>query len=73
MKLLNAFPTLLLFVGQVKRQLSRKLSMRPTVKELVERKVLINWHEYVEVYEVQNYDRRGDKPWTRLTPADKVS
>jgi len=58
---------------QVKRQLTRKLSMRPTVKELVERKVLINWHEYVEVYEVQNYDRRGDKPWTRLTPADKVT
>ena len=56
----------------VKRQLSRKLSMRPTVKELIERKVL-NWHEYVEVYEVQNYDRRGDKPWTRLTPADKAS
>lgn len=47
--------------------------MRPTVKELVERKVLINWHEYVEVYEVQNYDRRGDKPWTRLTPSDKVN
>ena len=45
--------------------------MRPTVKELVERKVL-NWHEYVEVYEVQNYDRRADKPWTRLTPSDKV-
>lgn len=41
------------------------------MKELVERKVL-NWHEYVEVYEVQNYDRRADKPWTRLTPADKV-
>ena len=47
--------------------------MRPTVKELVERKVLLNWHEYVEVYEVQNYDRRGDKPWTRLTPQDKVN
>lgn len=58
---------------KVKRQLSRKLSVRPTVKELVERNVLINFHEYVEVYEVQNYDRRGDKPWTRLTPADKAS
>nr|XP_039256990.1 phosphatase and actin regulator 2-like [Styela clava] len=56
---------------RVKRQLTRKLSMRPTVKELVERKVL-NWHEYVEVYEVQNYDRRADKPWTRLTPSDKA-
>lgn len=56
---------------RVKRQLTRKLSMRPTVKELVERKVL-NWHEYVEVYEVQNYDRRADKPWTRLTPTDKA-
>ena len=57
---------------KVKRQLTRKLSMRPTVKELYERKVL-QWHEYVEVYEIQNYDRRGDKPWTRLTPADKAS
>ena len=56
---------------KVKRQLTRKLSMRPTVKELIERKVL-QWHEYVEVYEVQNYDRRGDKPWTRLTPSDKA-
>ena len=57
---------------KVKRQLTRKLSMRPTVKELIERKVL-KWHEYVEVYEIQNYDRRGDKPWTRLTPTDKAS
>jgi len=58
---------------KVKRQLSRKLSMRPTVKDLVDRKVLINWHEYVEVYQAQDYDRKGDKPWTRLTPADKAS
>ena len=47
--------------------------MRPTVKDLVDRKVLINWHEYVEVYQAQDYDRKGDKPWTRLTPADKVA
>jgi len=47
--------------------------MRPTVKDLVDRKVLINWHEYVEVYQAQDYDRKGDKPWTRLTPADKAS
>ena len=57
---------------KVKRQLTRKLSMRPTVKELIERKVL-QWHEYVEVYEVQNYDRRSEKPWTKLTPSDKAS
>ena len=57
---------------KVKRQLTRKLSMRPTVQELIERKVL-HWHEYVEVYEVHHYDRRGDKPWTRLTASDKAS
>lgn len=57
---------------KVKRQLTRKLSMRPTVQELIERKVL-HWHEYVEVYEVHHYDRRGDKPWTRLTATDKAT
>lgn len=48
-----------------------QLSQRPTVAELQARKIL-RFHEYVEVTEAQDYDRRADKPWTKLTPADKV-
>ena len=39
--------------------------------ELVERRILC-FNEYVEVTDAKDYDRRADKPWTRLTPADKV-
>ncbi|KAM6922218.1 phosphatase and actin regulator 2 isoform 2-T2 [Lycodopsis pacificus] len=56
----------------LKRRLSRKLSVRPTVAELVERRILC-FNEYVEVTDAKNYDRRADKPWTRLTPADKAA
>uniref|UniRef100_A0A2R8ZYL5 Phosphatase and actin regulator n=1 Tax=Pan paniscus TaxID=9597 RepID=A0A2R8ZYL5_PANPA len=57
---------------EIKRRLTRKLSQRPTVEELRERKILIR-SDYVEVADAQDYDRRADKPWTRLTAADKVS
>lgn len=50
-----------------------QLSQRPTVEELRERKILIRFSDYVEVADAQDYDRRADKPWTRLTAADKVS
>lgn len=50
-----------------------QLSQRPTVEELREAKILIRFSDYVEVAEAQDYDRRADKPWTRLTAADKVS
>lgn len=40
--------------------------------ELQARKIL-RFHEYVETTEAEDYDRRADKPWTKLTPADKVS
>uniref|UniRef100_A0A8C6URX5 Phosphatase and actin regulator n=1 Tax=Neogobius melanostomus TaxID=47308 RepID=A0A8C6URX5_9GOBI len=56
---------------ELKRRLSRKLSVRPTVAELVARRILC-FNEYVEVTDASTYDRRADKPWTRLTPADKV-
>uniref|UniRef100_A0A673FZX0 Uncharacterized protein n=1 Tax=Sinocyclocheilus rhinocerous TaxID=307959 RepID=A0A673FZX0_9TELE len=46
--------------------------VRPTVAELVARRIL-RFNEYVEVTEAKDYDRRADKPWTKLTPADKVS
>ena len=49
-----------------------QLSFRPTVEELKERKV-IRFNDYVEHTNFEEYDRRADKPWTRLTPRDKVS
>uniref|UniRef100_A0A4W3HMR2 Phosphatase and actin regulator n=1 Tax=Callorhinchus milii TaxID=7868 RepID=A0A4W3HMR2_CALMI len=57
---------------EIRRRLIRKLSLRPTVAELQARRIL-RFNEYVEVTEVQDYDRRADKPWTRLTPADKAA
>ncbi|XP_053488663.1 phosphatase and actin regulator 4B isoform X4 [Ictalurus furcatus] len=59
-------------VREIKRRLTRKLSQRPTVAELQARKIL-RFHEYVEVTHAQDYDRRADKPWTKLTPADKAA
>lgn len=43
------------------------------MEELREAKILIRFSDYVELAEAQDYDRRADKPWTRLTAADKVS
>ena len=48
-----------------------QLSFRPTVEELKERQI-IRFNDYVEKTQVEEYDRRADKPWTRLTPRDKV-
>lgn len=50
-----------------------QLNQRPTVDELRERKILIRFSDYVEVAKAQDYDRRADKPWTRLSAADKVA
>ncbi|XP_059922397.1 phosphatase and actin regulator 1-like isoform X2 [Gadus macrocephalus] len=58
---------------EIKRHLTRKLSQRPTVEELREAKILIRFSDYVEVAEAQDYDRRADKPWTRLTAMDKAA
>jgi len=41
------------------------------VRELKERRI-IQFNDYIEVTEVDLYDRRADKPWLRLTPRDKV-
>ncbi|ERE84988.1 phosphatase and actin regulator 2-like protein [Cricetulus griseus] len=57
---------------ELKRRLSRKLSLRPTVAELQARRIL-RFNEYVEVTDSPDYDRRADKPWARLTPADKAT
>ncbi|KAK3596507.1 hypothetical protein CHS0354_039026 [Potamilus streckersoni] len=55
-----------------KRYLIRKLSFRPTIEELKERKI-IKFNDYIEVTDAEEYDRRADKPWTRLTPRDKAA
>ncbi|GFO41519.1 phosphatase and actin regulator 1 [Plakobranchus ocellatus] len=55
-----------------KRYLIRKLSFRPSIEELRERKI-IDFSDYVEVTDAHEYDRRADKPWTKLTPKDKAA
>uniref|UniRef100_A0A8B9N989 Phosphatase and actin regulator 4 n=1 Tax=Accipiter nisus TaxID=211598 RepID=A0A8B9N989_9AVES len=40
--------------------------------ELQARRIL-RFNEYVEVTDSPDYDRRADKPWARLTPADKAA
>ncbi|OTF69489.1 RPEL repeat containing protein [Euroglyphus maynei] len=55
-----------------KQTLIRKLSFRPTIDELKERKI-IRFNDYVEVTQANDYDRRADKPWTRLTPKEKAA
>ena len=63
---------MLLEKEQIKKTLNRKLSFRPTLEELKERKI-IRFNDYVEVTQAHDYDRRADKPWTRLTPEDKAA
>jgi len=41
------------------------------VDELKERKI-IKFSDYYEVTEALSYDRRADKPWTRLSAKDKA-
>ncbi|CAB3994539.1 Hypothetical predicted protein, partial [Paramuricea clavata] len=60
-------------IEQKKKILNRKLSRRPTVKELREKNILVRFNDYVELFDTQEYDRRADKPWTRLTPQDKAA
>jgi phosphatase and actin regulator 4 len=52
--------------------LLRKLSFRPTIEELKERKI-IRFNDYIEVTQAQDYDRKADKPWTRLTAREKAA
>lgn len=48
-----------------------QLSFRPTIAQLKEQQI-IQFNDYVEVTQAQAYDRKADKPWTRLTSTDKV-
>ncbi|CAI5439940.1 unnamed protein product [Caenorhabditis angaria] len=54
-----------------RKLLLRKLSFRPTINQLKEQQI-IQFNDYVEVSQAEVYDRKGDKPWTRLTPSDKA-
>uniref|UniRef100_A0A8D0P619 Phosphatase and actin regulator n=1 Tax=Sus scrofa TaxID=9823 RepID=A0A8D0P619_PIG len=56
---------------EIRQQIGTKL-VRPTVAELQARRIL-RFNEYVEVTDSPDYDRRADKPWARLTPADKAA
>nr|CRZ24682.1 Bm3638 [Brugia malayi] len=58
-------------MDETRRVLLRKLSFRPTVQELKDKQI-IKFNDYVEVTEAEAYDRKADKPWTRLTPVDKA-
>jgi hypothetical protein len=57
---------------KIKKELSRRLSQRPNV-EVLKKKKILKFEEYVDVYEVTNYERKAEKPWTKLTPEDKAS
>ncbi|KAI6182295.1 hypothetical protein M3Y97_00364600 [Aphelenchoides bicaudatus] len=58
-------------IEETRKMLLRKLSFRPTLAELKDRQI-IKFNDYVEVTEAEIYDRKGDKPWTRLTPSEKA-
>nr|XP_032815233.1 phosphatase and actin regulator 1-like [Petromyzon marinus] len=49
----------------------------PATKKATERSLhgerTLRFSEAVQVTEVQDYDRRSDKPWTRLTASDKAA
>uniref|UniRef100_F1KUT7 Phosphatase and actin regulator 2 n=1 Tax=Ascaris suum TaxID=6253 RepID=F1KUT7_ASCSU len=56
---------------ETRKMLLRKLSFRPTIQQLKDKQI-IKFNDYVEVTEAEAYDRKADKPWTRLTPTDKA-
>uniref|UniRef100_A0AC34PYF8 Phosphatase and actin regulator n=1 Tax=Panagrolaimus sp. JU765 TaxID=591449 RepID=A0AC34PYF8_9BILA len=58
-------------MDETRKMLLRKLSFRPTIQQLKDKQI-IKFNDYVEVTEAEMYDRKGDKPWTRLTPAEKA-
>ncbi|VDN58068.1 unnamed protein product, partial [Dracunculus medinensis] len=58
-------------MDETRKMLLRKLSFRPTIQELKDKQI-IKFNDYVEVTEAEFYDRKADKPWTRLTPTDKA-
>ena len=55
--------------GNKRKVLLKKLS-QACLEELRAR--MIKFSEFVEVSEVEKYDRKNDKPWTRLTAEQKA-
>uniref|UniRef100_A0A914M8L5 Uncharacterized protein n=1 Tax=Meloidogyne incognita TaxID=6306 RepID=A0A914M8L5_MELIC len=54
--------------GNKRKVLLRKLS-QAALEEIRSR--MIKFSEYVEISEIEKYDRKGDKPWKRITPEQK--
>lgn len=42
-------------------------------RDEIDEKKNIRFNDYVEVTSAHDYDRRADKPWTRLTPDEKAA
>ncbi|EDV23051.1 uncharacterized protein TRIADDRAFT_57921 [Trichoplax adhaerens] len=59
-------------IEETKQVLTRRLSNRPSITELKARKI-IQFSDYVHLLDVDEYDRRSDKPWTRLTSKQKAA
>eukprot|EP00049_Salpingoeca_infusionum_P012869 m.239082 g.239082 ORF g.239082 m.239082 type:complete len:505 (-) comp15291_c0_seq3:50-1564(-) len=59
---------------KVKTILKKRLSQRSSVKELKQRKILKfdAYAEVAETWDVESYDRSGERPWMYLTDHDKV-
>eukprot|EP00123_Amoebidium_parasiticum_P022268 comp8366_c0_seq1/m.3740 comp8366_c0_seq1/g.3740 ORF comp8366_c0_seq1/g.3740 comp8366_c0_seq1/m.3740 type:complete len:312 (-) comp8366_c0_seq1:751-1686(-) len=59
--------------NQLRDHLNRKLSDRPNIEVLIEKRILFDQTvKVVEAHSSELYNRSGDKPWTRLTPKDKA-
>ncbi|CAB1333696.1 unnamed protein product, partial [Coregonus sp. 'balchen'] len=59
---------------QPKNQVDRQAEVREIKRRLTRKaRKILRFHEYVEVTTANDYDRRADKPWTKLTPADKAA
>ncbi|CAB1333693.1 unnamed protein product [Coregonus sp. 'balchen'] len=57
-----------------KNQVDRQAEVREIKRRLTRKaRKILRFHEYVEVTTANDYDRRADKPWTKLTPADKAA
>ncbi|KAI9583560.1 hypothetical protein GQX74_005308 [Glossina fuscipes] len=49
-----------------------KQSLRPTIEKLKKKKI-VRFNDYVKVSQAHDYDRRVDKPWTKLTLEEKAA
>jgi len=40
--------------------------------EELKKRLILTFNDYIDVTNADDYDRRSEKLWTRLTPRDKV-